>query len=348
MISFFESSLTKLSVHHTGNKLMDEYYKLSDKPLDVSDEILGHILMHFFLKPFQKNNVVFRFYHPNDLALNDVFSVISDIFEGADFHQQSELLAKHLYEISNHPKIKSGEFYIAQFDKVQIEGEQLDAIGIFKSETKETYLSISPDQDGFKMSYKDDAISVNKLDKGCLIFKTEKAEGYKVVVFDNAKNSIATYWKDEFLQLEVRNDDYNQTTNFLNVYKQFVTAKLDDEFEISYDLKIHLLNKSAKYFKEREQLDLEEFGVEVLKSPAVIESFNNFKKTYEIEFESPIADTFSISASAVKKTTATFKKAIKLDKNFQIVIQGNSDLIEKGFDDDKAMNFYKLYFREEG
>ncbi|RYD70349.1 MAG: nucleoid-associated protein, partial [Sphingobacteriales bacterium] len=65
------------------------------------------------------------------------------------------------------------------------------------------------------------------------------------------------------------------------------------------------------------------------------------------EYESPIADNFEIAESAVKKQARAYKSVLKLDKNFHIYIHGNKDMIEKGYDDDKSMNFYKVYFREE-
>lgn len=349
MISFFEASLKQLSVHHTGNKLLEEYYKLSDAPLVIDDEIMSNLLMHFFLKPFEKSNEVFRFYHPNNnLSLNEVYALVGEVFnEPAGLHEGSELLAKHLYDVANHPKIKSGEMYVAYFEKVQIEGEQLDAIGIFKSETKDTYLNVYPQNDGFGMSYKQDGISINKLDKGCLIFNTEKEEGYKVVVFDQEKSAQAVYWKDEFLQLIVRNDDYTKTANVMGVFKNFVAEKLDDEYEMSKSDKIDLLNRSVKYFKEKETFDQTEFGNEVIGNKEAIETFADYKSNYESEYEVQIGYSFEISEPAVKSKIRQFKNEIKLDKNFKVSITGSKELIERGYDEEKSMNFYKLYFREE-
>jgi hypothetical protein len=102
-----------------------------------------------------------------------------------------------------------------------------------------------------------------------------------------------------------------------------------------------------KYFKEKETFDIEEFGNEVIGNAEGIESFKNYKKNYEQEYESPIADNFEIAESAVKKQARAYKSVLKLDKNFHIYIHGNKDMIEKGYDDDKSMNFYKVYFREE-
>lgn len=350
MISFFEASLAELSIHRIGNKSQDEFYVLSEQSVAIQDNLLSNLLQQYFLSSFEKVNEIYRFFHPNsDLNLNEVFHFASGIFaDGTTFHENSKELAKYLYEVSGHPKIKSGELYLAYFENVQIEGELHDAIGIFKSETKETYLKVYPENSGFGLSYEEEAININKLDKGCLIFNVDKEEGFRVAVIDQTNRSAeAVYWKDEFLKLKIRNDNFNQTNNVLGVYKNFVTEKLDQDFEISKADKIDLLNKSMKYFKEKESFDLDEFSNEVIGNAEGIESFKNYKKSYEEEFDAPIPDSFGISGAAVKKQARVYKSVLKLDKNFHIYIHGDKELIEKGFDDDKSMNYYKVYFREE-
>jgi hypothetical protein len=350
MISFFEASLTQLSIHRVGNKLQDEFYVLSEAPVPELDETLNKLLMQYFLSPYEKVNERYRLHHSSDdLNLNEVYHFVSDIFDQPEnFHQNSEQLAKYLYDVSNHPKIKSGEMYVASFKNVQLNGELLDAVGIFKSETKETYLKVFPQQSGFGLSYEQEAINISKLDKGCLIFNTEKEEGYQVAVIDQTnRNTEAVYWKDDFLKLKIRNDNYNQTQQVLGVYKSFVTNKLDSEFEVSKADKIDLLNKSMNYFKEKEKFDLQEFSNEVIGNEQGIASFLGYKKSFEDEFETPINDSFDISDAAVKKQSRVYKSILKLDKNFHVYIHGRKELVEKGFDDNKGMNFYKLYFKEE-
>jgi hypothetical protein len=307
--------------------------------------------MQYFLKPFEKANEVYHLTHSSgDLALNEIHHFVSRAFEQKEkFHEASELIAKYLFKVTTHPNIKGGELYVAYFNNVQIEGNQLDCIGIFKSENKETYLKVYPDKGGFQVDYEENAININKLDKGVLIFDIEKENGYKVVVVDKNNNGqdAAVYWKDDFLQLKIRNDSFNQTTNTLGIYKNFVTQKLDEEFEMSKADKIDLLNRSMKYFKEKETFDMDEFAGEVIGNPEAIQSFKTFKSQYEQEFDTPIADTFEISENAVKKQARVYKSVLKLDKNFHIYIHGNKDLIERGFDDGKTMNYYKVFFKEE-
>ncbi|MEO8819233.1 MAG: nucleoid-associated protein [Ginsengibacter sp.] len=349
MISYFEASLSRLSIHKVGNKLLDENLNLSEHPLNIEDEILDGLLMNYFLKPFEKTNEIYRLSHSTeDLNLNEVFHFAEIIFNDKnEFHTNTRQIAKHLYDISNHPKIKSGELYVCYFENVQMEGEMLDAIGIFKSESKEPYLKIISKVNEFEISYEQEAINIKKLDKGCLIFNTEKEEGYKVAIVDQTNNTEAAYWIDDFLKLKIRNDNYNQTNTVLKVYKDFVTHKIDEEFEISKTDKIDLLNKSINYFKEKEHFDFNEFSNEVFGNEQGIESFKNFKKSYEEEYDTAIDDSFLISGSAVKKQARAFKSVLKLDKNFHIYIHGDKELIEKGYDEKMRMNYYKVYFKEE-
>lgn len=349
MLSYFDASLSKLSVHRVGNKSLNEYYSLSENTLSIEDETLKRLLMQYFLTPFEKSYEVFRFFHSSyDINLNELFHFSSMIFEDkTDFHEITGQITKHLFNISNHPKIKSGELYLALFNDIQFEGENIEVIGIFKSETKESYLKVSPEEGGFNLSYEEDAINISKLDKGCMIFNTEKKQGYKVIVIDQTNRTDAAYWKDEFLQLKIRNDNFQKTNATLEVCKEFISNKIDDEFEISKADKIDLLNRSMKYFKEKESFDIDEFSEEVIGNPKAIESFKSFSKEYNEEFDAGLESSFDISMNAVKKQAKIFKSILKLDKNFHIYIHGNKNLIEKGFDEEKSMNYYKVYFKEE-
>ena len=60
-----------------------------------------------------------------------------------------------------------------------------------------------------------------------------------------------------------------------------------------------------------------------------------------------LPEQFSISESAVKKSSRSMKSVIKLDKNFHIYVHGGEGLIKKGYDPETGMAFYQLYFKEE-
>ncbi|RYG51422.1 MAG: nucleoid-associated protein [Chitinophagaceae bacterium] len=350
MIFSTEATLQQLSIHKVGNKGAAEPLTLSEQPYTLDDEVLSGILRQYFASGFEKIHEIYRLSHPTgNLGLNEVFHYCKTIFEDpANFHENSRQLAKQLYDIADHPNIKPGEFYVALFHNIQVEGVLTDAVGLFKSENKETYLKVTPAAGAFGLSYEEEAINIKKLDKGCLVFNVEQEQGYKVAVIDHTnKSGEAVYWMDDFLKLQARNDEYNQTHNVLSIYKNFITDKLDEKLEVSKPDKIDLLNRSIRYFKENDQFNLDEFSNVVLDNPVAIQEWKDYKKHYETESGNEIGDSFSISDAAVKKQARTYKSVLKLDKNFHIYIHGNRDLIEKGFDESVKMHYYKVYFSEE-
>ncbi len=350
MFFHHDATFKELSIHRVGNKAQDEFYILSDNPIDLSqDEILPDLLMHYFMKPFAKANEVYRFYHPNeDLQLNEVCYFAKQYFEDKiPFHEMSQQVAKHLYEVSEHPKIKAGEVYVVALDRIQMEGEEHRAIGIFKSENKEAYLKVYPNSNGFQLDYEQEAININKLDKGVVIVDVEGEEGYKVLVVDQTNNTEAVYWKDDFLKIRTRNDNFQQTGNMLKVVKNFVTEKLDETFELQAADKIDLLNRSMNYFKSKETFDQQEFEEEVIGNPQAASLFKRYQEDFEQEFDSPFQANFEIAAPAVKKMAPSYKSVIKLDKNFHIYVHGKREYLETGFDEDRGLHYYKLYFENE-
>ena len=347
MILSDSSQIQQLCINKVGNKYNDDGVYMSKSLINIDDGNIDKVLIKYFLSSFV-NDEYYNLHHESDNKLNEVFSYVTEIFE----HPSSLLinsvhLAKHLYEQSTHPKIKPGEFYVAYFKDCQVGGEMLDAVGLFKSENKDVFLKVQTMEGDFEVD-SEEGININKLDKGCLIFNTEKDAGYLVAIVDNSgKGYEAQYWKDDFLHVSPRNDDYHQTQNALSLCKNFVVEKFSDSFEVSRADQVDMLNKSVQFFKENDRFKLDDFAAEVIRQPEVIAVFNDYKKQFSDDRDIDIYNEFNISPEAVKKQQRIFKSIIKLDKNFHIYIHGNKELIEKGYDEEKKMSFYKVFFKEE-
>jgi hypothetical protein len=338
--------LSSIALHHIGSKPADEGIHFSKEGLQL-DISITDLLKTYFLSPF-KSEEYYNLYHESDLNLNEVFNYVSQIFENPDkLHEQSVKIAKHLYERSNHPKIKSGELYVAYFRDCVVEGELMDAVGFFKSETKDTFLKVHSMNQGFEIE-SESGININKLDKGCLIFNTEREAGYIVAVVDTtSKGSEAQYWVDQFLHLRPRRDEYFQTKNALNLCKSYVIEKMPSEFDVSKADQAEMLNKSVAFFKQNDSFDLDDFAHSVIQAPDAIQSFLRHKSDYEESRDIRIDNNFDISDSAVKKQSRVFKSVIKLDKSFHIYVHGDNKNIVKGFDQESGMHYYQIFFKEE-
>jgi hypothetical protein len=346
MMQFDNLNINSLAVHQVGNKILDDGVYFSTNLADINDENLLNLIKRYFLSSFSGNEM-FNLYNSVGLEQNEIFAIASRIFsDNTVFFDQSKLFAQHLYDNSTHPKIKKGEIYIAYFENVLFEDEIIDAIGIFKSETKENYIKSNIKNKTNIISY-DEGTNVNKLDKGCIILNIDKSDGYKVCIIDNlGKSNDTIYWKDNFLSVKPICNDFHQTNQFLGITKQFVTKQLSEDFKMSKTDQIDYLNRSVDYFKKNDTFDKQEFETEVFGDSYVIESFRKFDQTYRQENEVELSDNFEISAQAVKKQARVFKNILKLDKNFDIYIHGNRELIEKGIDEN-GRKYYKIYYEEE-
>ena len=336
--------ITNASIHFVGNKSAEEGTIISASRMAL-DDAMRAILENHFLTPFTSEEY-FQLYHDSGLEYNVVYGAVAQIFDDPEtLYEQSVNLAKYLYDQSTHAKIKGGEFYVVHFKDCFVDGETADAIGLFKSESKDTFLKVLLDNGGLSLDC-EQGIMLKKLDKGCLIFNKNREEGFVVAVVDNTNRGIeAQYWMNDFLHLRQRKDEYSNTHNIMAMAKSFVTQELPKSFEVTKADQIELLNKSLSFFKENETFDMEEFVQQVIEQPEVIESFQEYKRNYESENDISIDDSFAISNYAFKKQQRSYKRVINLDKKIQIIINGNRDHIEQG--EDERGKYYKVYYKEE-
>ena len=175
---------------------------------------------------------------------------------------------------------------------------------------------------------------------------TEKDNGFIVAVVDNTnKGTSAKYWIDDFLHVGQINDTYTNTENLMSLTKSFVTKELPKTVMVSKTEQISLLNKALQYFKDHDTFDLDKFTEEVMAKPEIVEKFHNFKSDFESANDFIIDSEFQISETAIKKQKRAYRRAINLDKKIQIIINGNSDCVEKGTD--SRGKFYKIYYNNE-
>lgn len=347
MLSISDIQLSKLATHYVGNKAAGDILQLSDDLVSIDNTGLKNILLQYFLTPFQEA-ASFNLWHPTDLQLNEVMHFVTAIFDDPEcFQQQSVKLAKHLYDITTLPQIKSGEIHIAYFTGCPVNGKMTDAVGIYKTESKSTYLKLQEENKGYSF-IPDEGINPDKMDKGCLIFNVNKEDGYLVHVIDKtSKGGEAQFWKDQFLKIRAAADDYHATEDYIKLCKDFIVEQIPKEYEVDRVQQIEMLNKSVAYFKKNEQFEQKEFEETVFADKDLIQSFNKFGKQYEQDYEISFDKEFDISTAAVKKNARILKSVLKLDKNFHVYVHGNRDLIEKGYDEQTGLHYYKIYFEEE-
>lgn len=337
-------NIFSISVHYVRNPIFDKPSIFSNSTIKLSDEV-SELLARYFLSS-NKEGEYYRFSHLSDLRLNEIYQYVGNIFSNKEsLHKQSVLIAKYLTNKTKHPKIKNGEFYTVYFKNCLVNGQSVDAIGLFKSENKDTFLKVEREEKNFTI-HSDKGININNLDKGCLIFNLDAEDGYWVSIVDKSgKGSEAQYWKDDFLGVKPKTDDFAQTQHLMTTCKRFVTNELADKGMSSVE-QADLLNKSMSFFKEHKQFDIDKFNAEVFADKKnIAHLFDNYKQEEEKNSDLFIPSTFAISENAVKKLVRSYKKIIHLDETVDIHLLNDRHNIEQG--EDEKGRFYKIYFKAE-
>lgn len=349
MINLYNAQIESLSLHRVGNKSRNESIFLSDEPYRLNDEITP-LIKEFFLKPFrEKEESYFQFAHEVDLAYNEMFICASNIFENpSKVHENSRRITDHLYHQSNHPHIKNGEVYIAYLKNVSIDNEVVDAIGIFKSEIKADFIEMDENGSHLEMILKQ-GISLDKLDKGALIFNYKKEEGYKVLTIDSNRYD-SRYWLEHFLGLDAFHDENFLTKKYLKFAQDFakeVVAPAEDKKE-----EVMFMNRAMNHFAKNDQFEETSFLNEVLDNPDLISEFKSFKADKGEKYSIEDVSSFPISNSAVSDARRKYKNVISLDTNITIKLdfvnpESAEKFLEKGWDEEKQMYYYLCYFNKE-
>jgi hypothetical protein len=353
MINLFNTQIQSLSLHKVGNKSRNENMVLSDAPYKLNDEITP-LIKEFFFKPFRdKEESYYQFTHDVDLEYNDMFKWASMIFENPDkAHEISKLITGHLFQQSNHPHIKNGEVYIAYLTSVSIDNNVVDAIGIFKSEIKSDFIQIEErgthNHSRLEMQLIQ-GTSLDKLDKGCLIFNYKKEEGYKILTIDSNRYD-ARYWLEHFLSVDAFQDENFFTKKYLKFCQDFakdVVLPAEDKKE-----EVMFMNRAVNHFASNDEFEETNFLNEVLENPDLIAEFKNYKVDKGEKYSIEDLTSFPISNTAVSDSRKKFKNVIDLDTNITIKMnfinnESAEKFIEKGWDEEKQMYYYLVYFNKE-
>ncbi len=349
MINLYSAQIESLSIHRVGNKSKAEGLFVSQDPYPLSDE-LTPLIKEFFFKSFrEKEESYYKFEHEADLEFHDLFNIAKKIFDNPSAtHLLSEEIAKHLYAQSEHPHIKAGELYIVHLDNILIDNNKTDAIGIFKSELKQDFLQFRESGTNLEMIL-EQGINLNKLDKGALIFNHKEEEGYKVLSVDSNRYDTK-YWLESFLGVSAFEDDNFYTKKYLKFCQDFakdVVRPAEDKKE-----EVLFMNRAVNHFAKNDAFEETAFVNEVLENPDLIPEFKHYKTEQAPKYKIEDLTEFPISNKAVSSQRKKIKNVISLDTNIQIKMdfinpESAEKFVEKGWDEEKQMYYYLVYFNKE-
>ncbi len=349
MINLFNAHIENLSIHRVGNKSRNEALFLSENAYGLNDEIVP-LLKEYFFKSFrEKEENYYQFAHEVDLEYNEMFQMATEVFANpSEIHTISKKITTHLFEQSNHPHIKNGEVYVAYFTNISIDNNLVDAVGVFKSEIQTDFMQFEEKNSNLEMILQH-GINLNRLDKGCLIFNYKKEEGYKILSVDSNRYD-ARYWLEHFLSVDAFHDENFITKKYLKFCQDFakdVVFPAEDKKE-----EVMFMNRSVNYFAKNDDFEESNFLNEVLSNPELIPEFKNYKVDKGEKYSIEDVTSFPIANAAVTDARKRIKNVINLDTNIQIKLdfinpESAEKFVEKGWDEEKQMYYYLVYFNKE-
>jgi hypothetical protein len=125
--------------------------------------------------------------------------------------------------------------------------------------------------------------------------------------------------------------------------REFVAHMPTSDFKSE---KAYIINRSNEAVKQP-VVNLAEYAEEVFQDKEVAKSFSDYTRERSAEKGCIIDDRIEVSSQAVKSKIRTNVSVLKLDGNFDIYIHGGEDRIEKGYDEERGLKYYKLYFSKE-
>lgn len=299
------------------------------------------VLKNFFIKPFASVKTEFCFSHPVDLSYNVVYQTVLKIEKNEDFVKCSQDIYHQLQASSTQPTIKDGDVFVARISDILLGDSYFDGLGIFKIERKSDFLETYLDEDGNLQFVIKSGIASNKLDKACLIVYEERMP--KCLIIDTSNDT--KFWRQDFLGLIPKPNSYSQSRATIQVFQSFVKEELSERVELPKDEQVGLINSWAELVKKSDELEIESLAKEVLADDDLTEMFSGYYKAFEEKEGMSLSGRISIDKKAI--TVPKKVRTIKLDDAVEINLIKSGSFIERGFDEDRGMHYYKLYFSNE-
>ncbi len=348
MITRKNASISKFIIHKVGNKFNSTKNAFSEKLVEF-DEASYELMLPFLLRPFGSVVQSYRFNHHANISLNEINSYSAQIFSDEDnFIEVSKHIVTHLFEQSTSANIKTGDVLVAMFEGLEYNDMTTNALGIFKIESKVNFFQTYLENNSYDVLVQK-GISSKKVDKGCLILNQGDAEGNIILTVDN-NNYDAQYWINQFLNIKYADDANNHTQQYIDLCKDFSEEILKSTYGAQE--KNNFLAKTIDFFKENEVVNVERFKDELFEEDKHKSMFDDYKKTFETEQNLVLRNQFDVAERVVTKEKKKIKTDIKLDTHFSIKVDidapdASEDFLERGYDEEKKMHYYKVFFNEE-
>jgi len=145
-------------------------------------------------------------------------------------------------------------------------------------------------------------------------------------------------------------DDNFKTKNYLklcqNFAKDVVLPAEDKQQEVLF------MNRAVNHFAKNDEFEESNFLTDVMENPELIPEFKHYKVEKGPKYSIEDVSSFDIANKAVSDARKKIKNVIELDTNIQIKMdfinpESAEKFVEKGWDEERQMYYYLVYFNKE-
>ncbi|MCW9699106.1 MULTISPECIES: nucleoid-associated protein [unclassified Avibacterium] len=256
-LNLSEVKVEKVIVHKVGNKFRDEGLILSSAESEHDSSVDSLLIQHFLLPIIDSENE-YLLTHESDINLNPIKHYSSLVFKDEkEFLTSSLAIAKHLYISSDHPNIGGGEFIEVLYSGIKVDDLKIQAIGLFRIESKSSYLDVKKQNDVIDIVEKK-GISIDSIQKGAVVLSSEDT----VFIIDSVGKKTK-YWVENFIKAVPKNT-VKKYTQILSSLTKAVSKKIhlpqdfldfSDALSKEDNLSVNQLKRISTAFVENEDFD---------------------------------------------------------------------------------------------
>jgi hypothetical protein len=303
-------------------------------PLDITDEWTNQLFNYYLLTGFGADQTGhIQAEHPRFSDLNEL---LHRFFEDGEIGPIHARLTGDWTRFSGQCD-ENGIWFTAQWPQFETEGYQGPAIGFYFSNERGSFLQLNGTEPLVLQG-----LPMKKPQFSCL-FHPDGEGNIRQYLSEPAPSS----WSQQLFPFQRQQDEAFHAKEFFKLCKSFSEEVLVKNQGQDREQQVEFLSDSLELTRQTGEVNFENFRQEVLKEPAVIDAFEDYKQKYAGERQWNPPDQFAVSDAVQNQAKKFIKSVIKLDKNFHIYVHGNKERIEKGFDEERKLHYYRLWFDAE-
>jgi hypothetical protein len=307
--------------------------------LQEIDDWTGQLFNYYFLSHFSdsiKGNLDVN--HQNYDTLKEKLDLFFEDGELTSIH--SRLVEK--WQEATGLGDEDALWFTVHWEQFSIEDYHGPAIGFYFGREKGNFLGFSNGEPAVFQG-----LPMKKPEYGCLILP-DPTDGFQVYILEPGKaEGVGTSWSNFLFPFFQYADDAFHARQFFKMVKNFSEDVLIKEQNQPKEKQIAFLSESLDFASENKGVNLNSFKNEVIKEASIKDAFEDYQQKYSEGRRWNPPDQFAMTEKVQDQAKKFVRSVIKLDKNFHLYVHGRRDRIEQGYDEEKRMNFYKLWYESE-